>query len=875
MAGGVLFPPPYCTSAETHLPDIRVVVLGDALVGKTSLLRQYLDHEGPPSSFGYEPTLLDSYTRIEYCGRQPYRVHFTDCSSTPEFREHRAAYLAKCDVVVLVFSALHRKTLTNLRDWMKEVVHARTSAGPARFASTTGDFSEVPVFLVGTHYGEKPAPATQKPVSLAEAESVTVDCLHSAGYFVSEEDAGAEKELRLQRIAAAQKDMKTSKKKRSPRAFRGFFADLFKSNLSDAYDDGHYRCSKSKPSDKKDKKDRKGETEQDPSNNLSHDSPSSRSRSASQSLTPYVSTTVKSHSVGEALYDGGPPSKDSPLFALPPGASPRLPLFMLSNKDSGAVNTAVRASLALHLWLKQLDYSNEVSPGVTPLTSPRVRSSAVLVNEPPTSSSNGGHSGSTPPAEMTGLVAPQHRRSVSAASHTSRMSERTAASVLPSMHALYGSVASLSPFDASYQHSCATSSGPLTDGNSPHAPGQPTHILVMVGDSPTFEVSSSPELDGKTSTGPYPSSAHNAPRSSSGVQNQLSWCSSTAVVRAEVEEGRASASASSTSAAGANVNDAAVGGLNTTPPAALCRVSSGHSPVELDATVCDVTPVREDGLVQATASICFSSPPNPRRATAPNTAMEPGSADHPASRSTSTQCGEYSTLSGKIEGNSAHPLPAWATADTPAPRGNVRNDDGGHDVGGRVWKDIDAEEHRGNAPKGAGAGEGYATDSVVKKLALEHESRSAAASSATSSPQGPLVKSAGTTPANSTPRASPAASAPIHAHDGGTRNYSCHNPSGSMELSVSTLRSPTSSSRSRKLTHTHSRSPSHASTPQSQAAATASRSQTRPPAREGDELAKSSPLSQSGGGHSHALTKDNAQQKQKANQCTSDGCNTM
>ncbi|KAL7706521.1 ras-like small GTPase [Lotmaria passim] len=866
MAGSMLLPPPHSTSANTHLPEIRVVLLGDAAVGKTSFLRQYLDHVGPSSSTaGYEATLLDSYTHIEHCGGQPYRVRFTDCSSAPEFKEHRAAYLAKCDIVIFVFSALHRKSLTSLRGWMKEVAEARATTGPARFASTDGDFSEVPIFVVGTHYGEKQASASQKLVSLSEAETVTVECLHSAGYFINGEDADIEEGLRSQRAAAKQEERGLSKKKQSSRALYSFFTDIFKGSLPDEDDHHHHhhnssKSSKAKAGGKATKRMKKKEEDEE-------------EEEVHSCTAPHLHVSHASH-MERPLGDGGSPSEDGALVTLPSGASSCVPLYMLSNMDGEAVSTVVRVSLALYLWLKQLDYSDEVTPGMTPLVSPRVRSSVSQVGECSSSTQSGvAHTVSTPPAELAGQ-APQHCRSVSGVSH---VSERSAASFIPSMHALYGSVASLSAFDASYHHSRAASSGPLPDSNSPLGPGQPTQVPVAVGNSTPLEMCSSPGLEGKTSTDSYTSFT-----GASHVKGRLCgspWCSPTVFSPGQVRE--LAASAPVVVAESPKLVDGASSAGSVTP--IMKRVSLERLPVEEDAmaNVPAAPEQEEQELEQTSTAIFVSSPPHPRRPTAPNTAAKPESGGHPAENST-TQCGEYSAQSGRVGSDSAHPLPAWATADTPAPRhSRCKVDEAGDDVLHGVWKNVDAEEQRCGATAAAAKGgeSGNATDSVSKKLALEHEGQSTTTSAATTprkSPRKSPAKSVSGTPSNRSSRAALTASAPNGASQGDHHHHHNHhdrhhNLTSGEASSTLTLRSLSTSPQSRELTHTHSHSQSRMSTPQPQAV---SHSQTCPPQREEDELTMSSSLSTSDS-HSRVLTKSSVRQKQKVSQCTTDGCRLM
>ncbi|KAG5464005.1 hypothetical protein LSCM1_00184 [Leishmania martiniquensis] len=442
-----------CSANESaFLPEIRVMLLGDANVGKTALLRQYLHHESPSLSASDESTLLDSYTHIEQCGMQSYRLIFTDCSSTPSFREHRAAYLAKCDVVILVYSVHHRKTLLNLRRWVGEVIEARGSAGPARLYSTTGDFDRAHIFVVGTHYGEKDTREAADPASAEEAESITKECLQSAGYVIDEERDKA-KEAPPQK-AQQHPQRQGTKAKRSLTAFHEIFHKVF---LSGAEGEDSHASAK------------KGTTE----GVTAHERhpPASSAKSSFCHSPTTMAPMLLQHQPDGAI--DGKSSSAHPAPSIPPGASARLPLFQLSNTNGEAVRVAVRAALFLHLWLQRQGCRNAVLSAAQTPSSSGVGDAAAAVSESTTEL--------LPP-----LPAALHACTISNVSHTSHLGERSGGSFMPHMLALYsaglsGSGGGGSTESPSFRNSRGLSNAGQMTGNSSWAElqapstGKPPH----------------------------------------------------------------------------------------------------------------------------------------------------------------------------------------------------------------------------------------------------------------------------------------------------------------------------------------------------------------------------------------------------------------
>ncbi|KAG5489321.1 hypothetical protein GH5_00189 [Leishmania sp. Ghana 2012 LV757] len=528
---------PCSVRGSAFLPEIRVVVLGDAKVGKTALLRQYLHHESPSPSASNGSTLLDSYTHVEHCGKQSYRLIFTDCSSAPSFREHRAAYLAKCDVVILVYSALHRKTLLNLRHWVREMMEARGSAGPARMDSETGDFGRVPIFVIGTHYGEKDALEATDPTSTVEAESITKECLQSAGYLIDEEDAKAKEELgagaaRAQ-MAQQHPQRQETKLKRTLSTLSLFFHKVF---LSGAEGEGNYASAKKKG------------TSEGVAAHQRHQPASSVH--GSRCLSPATSAPVLAQLKADVPNDNTKLSGTMSSLSIPPGASARLPLFQLSNTDIEAVNMALRASLLLYLWLqRQACRDAALSRTHASRNSSAIGSkpaNAVAQSAPLEANSNSAGGAPAAATESTAkglriLPAALHACTISNALHTSRLSERSGGSFMPPMLALYSAGLSASIGGGStdslrFRNSCGVSyvgemagSSSVADQQARQAPGTaqpPQESVCLCGADGGTEVA----IDGEAEVKAVSEKACHSvcsgafARRTDGPEDESLWC---------------------------------------------------------------------------------------------------------------------------------------------------------------------------------------------------------------------------------------------------------------------------------------------------------------------------------------------------------------
>lgn len=125
---------PHCTLAQWF----KVVLLGDASVGKTSLIRSLKnDQESWELSKEYQPTAGAWVTYFDLTDRCRFLI--TDTSGRQEDTSLVSLYLRQLHCVVFVFALNEHSSFERLSHWYHAFTH-----------EFTGDISKVPKFVVGT-----------------------------------------------------------------------------------------------------------------------------------------------------------------------------------------------------------------------------------------------------------------------------------------------------------------------------------------------------------------------------------------------------------------------------------------------------------------------------------------------------------------------------------------------------------------------------------------------------------------------------------------------------------------------------------------------------------------------------------------------------
>jgi len=113
--------------------SLNLVVVGDATVGKTSLLLSYTNNNFPVD---YQPTVFDTYSANMMCDRRVFHLSLWDTSGKEEYDRLRPLSYAQSNAFLLCYSVVDPASFQNVRNkWYPEVSH---------FAPST------PIILVGT-----------------------------------------------------------------------------------------------------------------------------------------------------------------------------------------------------------------------------------------------------------------------------------------------------------------------------------------------------------------------------------------------------------------------------------------------------------------------------------------------------------------------------------------------------------------------------------------------------------------------------------------------------------------------------------------------------------------------------------------------------
>ena len=100
------------TNESEEPENLKVVVVGDGMVGKTCLCLTYRDGKFP---FQYSPTIFEGYlVRLRLSDRQAFNLHVVDTAGQEGYENLRQVAYPGTDVFILCFSCVRPQSFDNV-----------------------------------------------------------------------------------------------------------------------------------------------------------------------------------------------------------------------------------------------------------------------------------------------------------------------------------------------------------------------------------------------------------------------------------------------------------------------------------------------------------------------------------------------------------------------------------------------------------------------------------------------------------------------------------------------------------------------------------------------------------------------------------------
>jgi len=149
---------------------IKLVVVGDGAVGKTSLLITYANDKFPTD---YVPTVFENYTAQMSLNGESILLHLWDTAGQEDYDRLRPLSYPGTDLLLMCYSTAHKPSLESIkRKWAPEVKH---------------HIPTVPLFLVGTKLDLKEEliknPNPDFDVVPTEEGQAMADTIHALKFF--------------------------------------------------------------------------------------------------------------------------------------------------------------------------------------------------------------------------------------------------------------------------------------------------------------------------------------------------------------------------------------------------------------------------------------------------------------------------------------------------------------------------------------------------------------------------------------------------------------------------------------------------------------------------------------------------------------------
>ncbi|KAL2748312.1 ras-related C3 botulinum toxin substrate 1-like isoform X1 [Vespula maculifrons] len=147
------------SSGIPHDRRIKVVLVGDGAVGKTSLVVSYSTNGFPGE---YVPTAFDNYKVVVNVDGQPVNVQLCDTAGQDDFDPLRSLCYPETDVFLVCFSVVCPSSYHSVASWWINEVRKYCPNAPIILVGTKSDLrSDVRLMLQLARYGQAPITTAQ------------------------------------------------------------------------------------------------------------------------------------------------------------------------------------------------------------------------------------------------------------------------------------------------------------------------------------------------------------------------------------------------------------------------------------------------------------------------------------------------------------------------------------------------------------------------------------------------------------------------------------------------------------------------------------------------------------------------------------------